>query len=109
VDDLKIILVFVVGNGAVLSVFYYAFIQKIKEIAKTENKEIASQLSDFENKHELRLMSMEDRLNDNREKLSNHEIKIRMLENTDSEIKQMFNKIDNRINEILNYLAKGKQ
>ena len=50
--DLKIVLTLVVGNGVVLSVFYYAFTSKIKEIARHEARETREEFDIFESKIE---------------------------------------------------------
>jgi SMC interacting uncharacterized protein involved in chromosome segregation len=107
--DLKIVLTLVLGNGVVLSVFYYAFTSKIKEIARNEAKETKEEFDIFENKIETRLLAMDMRINANQEKISliNQEV-ASIKQSTDAfsaRIEKALFTIHERIDKILEKLA----
>ena len=108
--DLKIVLTLVVGNGVVLSVFYYAFTSKIKEIARHEARETREEFDIFESKIETRLLAMEMRTNTNQEKISLVSLEVstlkQMSENFSNRIEKALDGIHDRIDKVLETLAK---
>jgi predicted RNase H-like nuclease (RuvC/YqgF family) len=107
--DLKIVSTLVIGNGVVLSIFYYAFTSKIKEIARNEAKETKQEFESFETKIETRLLAMDEHIHKNIRDISNLQSETSALskafERITSRIEQALSKIDDRVDKILERLS----